>query len=195
MTRSLIALTVLLVTTFSMTGLQVAYADHEPNHRYLLKGEVVDGDGNPWANQKVSVTHGSQKPVVAQTDGSGAYQAQLHIHDVNLGDEVTVVLEATNESHIFIVEFDPEDVTSQRIGTLDIVTDESAPEASASDAIPPYIWLVAVVLLLIGSYIGIRTYSKRKRAAEKARLKAARPEIGNKRKSKGKKSKGKKKRS
>lgn len=193
MPRSLIALTFLLVTAFSMTGLQVAHADHEPNHRYLVKGEVVDGEGNPWVNTRVSVTHGSQPPVVAQTNGSGAFEAQLHLHDGNLGDEVTVVLEATKESQVHIVDFDPGDATTQRIGTLDIITEEPAPELTALDAIPGYVWFVAVVLLIIGSYIGFRTYTKRKLAAEKARLKAARPVIGNKRKSKSKKSKGNKK--
>lgn len=67
-----------------------AFATHEVDHRFIVSGYVRDGEGNALKGVEVLLEHkGGQKEKVT-TNGFGYYEALFHLHDDNLGDEITV---------------------------------------------------------------------------------------------------------
>ncbi|MEK7286072.1 MAG: carboxypeptidase-like regulatory domain-containing protein [Nitrospirota bacterium] len=90
---------------------------HEADHRYLVSGYVRDGQGEPKSDVPVSLEHKAGQKYTVKTNGSGYYEAIFHLHDDNLGDEVSVTVSAETKKHT--IAFDFEDKHSARKGQVD----------------------------------------------------------------------------
>jgi len=94
-----------------------AVAEHEPDHRYTVRGYVRDAAGKPKKGVSVLAEHKGGTKESVETDGNGYYEIRFHFHDANRGDEVTVT--ADGETKKITAEFDPNDKTTWRIGQVD----------------------------------------------------------------------------
>jgi len=93
------------------------FAMHEADHRYTVLGYVRDAQGEGKGEIAVTVEHKGGQKLQAKSNGSGYYEAVLHLHDTNVGDEVIVTAGA--EVKRITIAFDVEDKHSNRSGQVD----------------------------------------------------------------------------
>lgn len=113
----------LLIAVSLLTSLPLVFAEHEANHRYTISGYIRDVNGNPLAN--VEVVAVDMNVGIAEkgfTDKNGKYNVLLHLHDENLGDDLTIT--ALGISYQAEAIFDPRDATTERGLRLDLTGDK-----------------------------------------------------------------------
>ncbi len=109
MPRSLSLLSLLAVTGWSA----IAWAEHEPDHRYVVIGYVRDGSGKPAGKVEVrAIREKTGAEQRARTDVDGFFLLVVHLHTEDLGDALRVT--ANGASLRISAKFDPRDVTSHR---------------------------------------------------------------------------------
>ncbi len=134
-----------------------AAALHKPDHRYAVSGYVRDETGQPKPNTKVVITHKGGQQQKAKTDSYGYFETVFHLHNDNLGDELTVT--AGSEVKKITVTFDPEDLTSSRGGRVDF----GAPAKEASGK-----WLYwGGGALLVGAVLYFSMIKKKKKVKQR----------------------------
>lgn len=97
----------------------IAFATHEPDHRYVVLGYVKDGAGRPLAGVEVRVVRertGLAYPT--RTDREGFYLVIVHLHDEDLGDALTV--SAGGSRGRIVAAFDPRDKRFERGTRVDV---------------------------------------------------------------------------
>lgn len=97
----------------------IAFATHEPDHRYIVLGYVRDGAGKPLAGVEVRVVRertGLAYP--ARTDGEGFYLVIVHLHDEDQGDALAVSTQGSRGR--IVATFDPQDTRVERGTRVDI---------------------------------------------------------------------------
>ena len=148
----------------SVTFPSLAPATHEADHRFMVEGYVCGQDGKGISNIDVLVkdTRISYGQVV-RTDGEGYYKATFHLHNDNRGDPLLV--EAKGEQQDRKVEFDPNDLESERKIRVNFGTGCEASES------PLWLWWGSgAVVAAAGGIIGMRLVrSQRKHERVKAR--------------------------
>ena len=107
----------LVATVLLLVHAGWAIAEHEPDHRYTVRGYVRDAVGKPKEGVSVVAEHQGGTKESVKTDRRGYYEIRFHLHDSNRGDEVIVT--ADGETKKLTVEFDPNDKTTWRIGQVD----------------------------------------------------------------------------
>lgn len=108
-----------------------AFATHEVDHRFIVHGTVRDGQGRPVPDAKVIVVASRlNEGMTAFTDRNGRYEALLHLHNSDLGDEIIVT--AMDQRKSIRVEFDPNDLSTPRGAEVDF--GPSTDEAQGSKA-------------------------------------------------------------
>ena len=95
-----------------------ALATHEADHRFIVYGTVRDDHGRPVPDAKVIVVDPRvDQGMTAFTGSDGDYEALLHLHNADLGDEITVT--ALDQKKTVRAEFDPNDKTTPRKARVD----------------------------------------------------------------------------
>jgi hypothetical protein len=96
-----------------------AFATHEVDHRFTVYGTVYDDRGRPVADTKVIVVDPRlDEGMTVFTDRNGEFEALLHLHNTDLGDEIIVT--ALDQRKTIRAEFDPNDKVTVRKGRIDI---------------------------------------------------------------------------
>lgn len=105
-------LLLLILGLLAFSGL--AAATHEADHRYHVRGNVVDSFGMPGMFVRVDVVDISHPSITsAGTTGfAGDYDVILHLHNDNVGDQVRVTV--AGQSVVITAEFDPTDGLTER---------------------------------------------------------------------------------
>ena len=91
----------------------VLFASHAADHRFTVEGFVCGKDGRP--STKIEVLVKDTRITVGQTvttDDEGYYKTTLHLHNDNVGDPLLV--EAGGEQQNFKIQFDPNDLETER---------------------------------------------------------------------------------
>lgn len=70
---------------------QPVYAEHEADHRYTVKGQVLDNQNNAVANADIKIMLEKKLLKQVKTDSSGNYKAKLHLHDPDYGKELEII--------------------------------------------------------------------------------------------------------
>jgi hypothetical protein len=96
-----------------------ALAEHEIDHRYNIRGYVLDDQEKALINQEVQAYDGASLLARAKTDSSGFYSMHLHLHDEDKGKKIRLRT-GSGEADIR-VSFDPADDTTQRVHDANIV--------------------------------------------------------------------------
>jgi hypothetical protein len=146
------------------------FATHEMDHRFIVYGTVHDDRGNPVADAKVIVVDPRlDQGMTAFTDSNGDFEALLHLHNTDLGDEIIVT--ALDQKKTIRAEFDPNNMVAVRKARVDF----GAPGTGRRSG-----WYesraVAGAALILGAaavFILLKRYRRRKKppASQKSRKK------------------------
>lgn len=86
-----------------------ALAEHEADHRYVVRGYVLDAERRPLAGRTVSIRQMGS----ATTGSDGAYSIRMHLHNEDLGRELEIRSGGVEQT--IRVSFDPSDSHTARV--------------------------------------------------------------------------------
>lgn len=159
-------LVIFLIFILSLVNItpKPAFATHEVDHRFIVSGYVRDGEGNALKGVDVLLEHKSGQKEKVVTNGFGYYEALFHLHDDNLGDEITVT--TGTEVKKVAVAFKAGDKITHRGATADF---------GAAGKASPFTWIYwtgGAGLLAVIVYFGLfRKKKKKKEAPRKVKKK------------------------
>lgn len=132
-------------------------ATHEAEHRFTVYGYVRDDRGRPMVDEKVIVVDTRlDEALTTFADQDGYYEALLHLHNEDLGDEVVVMVKEQRKS--IRVTFDPDDKHTERKAEVNFGSATAAVESST----PAWGYgLAAAVVVGIALTIGAIRYRRR----------------------------------
>ncbi len=145
-------------------------ATDEANHRYNVRGFVLDENENPVAGSAVSIRLGNQVIGYQKTNSQGYYAIQVHLHDSDLGRRLGVRT-AAGEATVRVT-FAPGDRSTARIHYVNLVGGKLVEKRLSRSAFPMWVYVAvgaAVIVLTAAMMIGKRIKRKRKREQAKAR--------------------------
>lgn len=136
-----------------------ALATHEMDHRFIVHGTVRDDRGNPVANAKVIVVDPRlDQGMTAFTDRNGDFEALLHLHNTDLGDEIIVT--ALDQKKTVRAEFDPNDKSTARKARVDFGPPGTG--RSGSEWYGSRMLAGAALVIAAGVFVLFRRYRRRK---------------------------------
>ncbi len=145
------------------------FATHEVDHRFIVFGTVRDAQGSPIPDAKVIVVDPRlNEGMTAFTDRRGDYEALLHLHSTDVGDEIIVT--ALDQRKSIRAEFDPNDVRTDRKVRVDFGPAEAAPPPQSRTRTG----LVMGLILAVGAVAGFvlfRRYQRKGSVSPKGRKK------------------------
>ena len=136
-------------------------ADHEPDHRYNVRGYVLDENEKPIPDQTVQALLGSKVMGSTRTDDSGYYSIHLHLHNADLAR--TLTLQAGEQEAEIQVTFDPGDRSSARTHDVNLVGGKLVETGLGRFRVPPLVYAIAGVLVLFVIAFALETRRKKKR--------------------------------
>ncbi len=128
------------------TGIPLATALHEIDHRYDVTGFVLDDEKQPLANSPVSIRLGKEVIGYQETNAQGHYRIRLHLHDADLGKTLSVKT-AAGEG-VIRVTLTPGDARTERRHYANFVGGELIEEPLSRSRYPIWLYGAAVALLL-----------------------------------------------
>lgn len=158
-----------------------ALAEHEADHRYVVEGYVLDARENPRADVKVLVKAEEGLLGEAVTDRRGFYRIQLHLHNTDLGKELTVT--AGDQETEIEVAFDPGDKQTARIHHLNFTGADTTQADMGSRGFPTWAYVVIGIIILL---LLARTISRALKQRRKAQARQEQKQYRKKRKKKAK---------
>lgn len=154
-----------------------AAAEHEADHRYDVRGYVLDSQENPRSGVPVTILMGDRTVGSGRTDSKGYYSVRLHLHDSDIGR--SLVVRAGNAQADIRMQAERGDQATPRLHHLNFVGREFVEEKLSASRIPIWAYIAAAPVVLWGVVYATGATRRRIRRAKSAR---------------GKKSKGKGKR-
>jgi len=132
-------------------------ATHETDHRFTVYGYVRDAKGTAVQDAKVMVVDNRLgEGATAFTDPSGYYEVLLHLHNENMGDEISIT--TPDETKTVTATFDPKDMTTERKLQVDFGALPSEKPSS-----PATLWMYgAGAALIIAAFVYWGVYSRKK---------------------------------
>ena len=154
-----------------LSGVPVAMAEHEADHRFTVEGAVCGAGGEPVAGVEI-IAKDARVSVLRTTltDDRGHYKVTLHLHNDNKGDPIVVYVKdkdgTVQQERRVTAEFDPKDVHTERKTTVNF---GSGCEA-LSDEPPSWVYYGAgLVVLAGGAWAGFRLFRSGKRPVKSGR--------------------------
>ena len=162
----------LLYALFALTLLFTgsASAEHEANHRFSVRGYVLDAAGQPIAGERVTLNLDGRTAASSHTNEDGFYVINLHIHDTEIGREM--VLHAGDAVGRFRMRGEPGDKQTERLQWASFVGGEFREDAAGRIQIPGWAWVLVgvagVVVVVFGGLRVQRVMARRRRRASAA---------------------------
>ena len=143
--------------------LAVAATD-EANHRYTVRGFVLDDDERPRRDVPVTVGTDSRTLGSTRTDGTGYYSIQLHLHDSDIGR--TLDIRAGELRGRIRMRATARDRLTSRIHPASFIGEELVDRELEWWRLPLWQYVAAglAVSVLIVAVVGRRVARRRKRA-------------------------------
>ncbi len=132
-----------IVWLFAITN---AWAEHEVNHRYNIRGYVLDENDRGIDNLDVVVTDGGRLLKRGKTDSAGYYSLHLHLH--NTDNRRQLKLRAGSSIAEFRVKFDPSDLATVRVHDANFIAGEFVEGGLRRFRLPPWIYPLAGLFAL-----------------------------------------------
>jgi hypothetical protein len=157
-----------LAVALALMGLAgTAAAEHEADHRYDVRGYVLDPDKRPIAATHVVVRQGDKVIGGGRTDRNGFYSIELHLHDADIGDTFAV---RTGEHQALIrMQAAHGDRTTARVHHVNFLGGEVVEKDLSWLNVPAWAYVVAAPLALWAAlYVGgvIRRKMRKPRLAD-----------------------------
>jgi hypothetical protein len=129
------------------------WAEHEVDHRYNIRGYVLDENQQGISDQDVRVFNGSSLLKETRTDSAGYYSLHLHLH--NADNRQILKLRAGPHEAELRVSFDAKDLNTVRIHEANFIGGEYIEGKLDRFRIPPWIYplggflALAVIVVLL----------------------------------------------
>jgi len=140
----------------------LAGPSNAPDHRYTIKGFVLDEQQNPRPDVKVVATADNGLSAQRTTDRRGFYSIPLHLHNEDLNRMVTV--QAGAQSTRVRVTFDATDSTTNREQDLNFIGNNVTQTDLGFRGLPTWAYVgTGLVLLTFAGTRVARVQQRRKR--------------------------------
>jgi hypothetical protein len=136
------------------------WADHEPDHRYNIRGYVLNTNQQGIDNLSVQVFAQGELLGSSKTDANGYYSMHLHLH--NSDYHRILKLRAGSQEAELRVTFDLEDDTSARIHEANFVDGKYIEGSLSRFRIPSWSYAVGGLLLFMIILIYLERRRKKK---------------------------------
>jgi len=136
-----------------------AWAEHEADHRYNIRGYVLDGNKKGISGLAVQIFSGTQMLGTIKTDSSGYYSLYLHLHNADRGR--ILKLRAGPSSTELRVTLDPSDQNTARVQEANFVDGAFVEGGLGRFRMPP--WVYPVVGLVALGFVVVWLESRRKK--------------------------------
>jgi hypothetical protein len=136
--------TVVGITLGTLLCLSNASAEHEANHRYTIRGYVLDEDETPVPDVVVAVRLGGRPIGSTRTDSQGYYTLRSHLHDSDIGG--ALVVRAGDRTATIKMKGTRGNRSASRIHYLNFVGENTVESALGGWRFPAWVY-IAVVLL------------------------------------------------
>ncbi|MFT5219492.1 MAG: hypothetical protein ACI87H_001629 [Gammaproteobacteria bacterium] len=136
-----------------------ALAEHENDHRYNIRGYILDAGRNAIVGEQVRVFLEGKLLEKNTTDSSGYYSLNLHIHNAELSKKLTIK-SGSKEAEIR-VSFDPADKNTIRIHHANFIGSEFSEGSLDLFRFP--VWGYVLLGFLILGFIVVTLEKRRRR--------------------------------
>lgn len=136
------------------------WAEHEANHRYNIRGYLLDADQQGTAGIAVQAFSGSELLATTQSDAEGYFSLHLHLH--NTDNRKVLLLRAGQLEKEIRVVFDPGDVTTARVFDANFVDGQFVEGNLGRFRIPVWVYPLAAIVAIILIAVVLETRRKRK---------------------------------
>jgi hypothetical protein len=147
-----------------------AAAEHEADHRYNVKGFVLDENEQPLADSAVTIRSGNSVIGHQTTNSQGYYNIQLHLHDTDLSRRLqvrTAVGEATIRAS-----FTPGNNATRRVHYANLIGGKLVENQLSRRRFPASVYIgsiTAVVVVFATIIIAHQAKRRRRRRLAKVR--------------------------
>ncbi len=136
------------------------WADHEPDHRYNIRGYVLNANQKGIDNLTVQAFAEGELLSTGKTGADGYYSVHLHLH--NSDYHRILKLRAGSHEADLRVTFDVEDDTSARIHEANFVDGKFIEGNLGRFHVPSWSYAVGGLLLFIGTLVFLERRRKKK---------------------------------
>ena len=143
-----------------------AWAEHEVDHRYGIRGYVLDGNNQGIDKTDVVVSDGNSVLKSTKTDSAGYYSIHLHLH--NSDNRKTLRLRAGSSQAELRVNFDPADLTTLRVHEANFIAGEFVEGSLNRFRMPPWVYPLAGLFALVFVFVMLEKRRKKKIRLAKA---------------------------
>ena len=137
-----------------------AWAEHEANHRYNIRGYVLDGRQQGIGGLDVRVYSGTQLLESITTAADGYYSLHLHLHDTDFGQ--TLLLRAGQYEAELRVRFDASDQSTARVHEANFVDGRFTETPIIRFRMPGWVYPVGGLLLVVVAAVVLESRRKKK---------------------------------
>jgi hypothetical protein len=135
-------------------------ADHEPDHRYNIRGYVLDTRQQGIDNLTVQAFADGELLGSGKTNADGYYSMHLHLHNEDY--RRVIKLRAGPQEAELRVTFDPEDTTSARIHDANFIDGKFVEGALDRFHIPSWTYPVGGLVLIMTILVFLEKRRKKK---------------------------------
>ncbi len=136
-----------------------AQAEHEADHRYNVRGYILDENDNALAGREVAIFADGVLLASGKTDSDGYYSLLLHLHNEDRGRVIS--LNAGGQRAEIRVDFDPGDRHTAREHDANLVGGELVEKALHRWRTPAWIYPLAGFVVL--GFVLVTLERRRKR--------------------------------
>ena len=145
-----------------------AWAEHEIDHRYNIRGYVLDDNSRGINKLDVVVSDGSGLLKSGKTDSAGYYSIHLHLH--NSDNRRKLRLRAGSNQAEFRVDFDPSDLSTLRVYEANFIAGEFVEGSLNRFRLPPWVYPLAGLFAL--GFVFVLLEKRRKKKIRQAKAEA-----------------------
>ena len=137
-----------------------AWAEHEADHRYIVRGYILDANQKGISGLDARVFSGTLMLGSITTASDGYYSLYLHLHKEDLGR--ILLLRAGEHEAELRVTFDASDITTARVHDANFVDGAFTEVRLSRFRIPSWVYPVAGLFLLGVIVVILETRRKKK---------------------------------
>jgi len=156
--------TILLAVITGCLTITNVWAEHEVDHRYNIRGYVLDENQQGISNLNVQVFYGNSLLENGKTDFGGYYSIHLHLH--NSDNRRILRLRAGPYETELRVTFDPGDINTLRVHHANFINGEYVEGTLGRFRIPTW-WYAVGGLLALGAIVVILETRRKKKIRQK----------------------------
>ncbi len=146
-----------------------ALAKHEANHRYNVKGFVLDENEQPLADSAVTIRSGNSVIGYQKTNSQGYYNIPLHLHDTDFGKKLQVRT-AAGEATIRAT-FTPGNKATRRVHYANLIGGKLVENQFSRRRFPASVYIASTAAVVaVSAIIIVARQAKRRRRRKLAKV-------------------------